>query len=76
MEELGYLQPAANELFIPEYLRQDLLKNLAKQNFPDLQTFAIHILSHYIAQNSTGSEISPAEEDAAREKLKKLGYLS
>ena len=76
MEELGYLQPAANDVFIPEYLRKDLLKNLARQNFPDLSAFIIHILSQYIVQNSGGSEISQAEEDAAKEKLKKLGYLS
>jgi adenylylsulfate kinase len=76
MEELGYLQPAANDVFIPEYLRKDLLQNLTKQNFPDLSTFVIHILSQYVAQNSGGSEISQAEEDAAKDKLKKLGYLS
>jgi len=76
MEALGYLQPSTDEVFIPEYLRKDLLKNSARHNFPDLSTFAIHILSQYIAQNSGGSEISQAEEDAAKEKLKKLGYLS
>ena len=76
MEELGYLQQPANDLFIPEYLRKSLLKNLARHNFPDLSTFATHILGQYIAQNSAGSEISQAEEDAAKEKLRKLGYLS
>jgi adenylylsulfate kinase len=76
MEESGYLQPAVNDVIIPEYLRKDLLKNLARQNFPDFSTFLIHILSQYVAQNSSGSEISQAEEDAAKEKLKKLGYLS
>jgi adenylyl-sulfate kinase len=76
MAELGYLQPATNDVFIPEYLRKDLLKNLAKQNFPDLSTFVIHILGQYVAQNSGGSELSQAEEAAVKEKLKKLGYLS
>jgi adenylylsulfate kinase len=76
MEELGYLQPAASDILIPEYLRQDLLKHSSRENFPDLSTFVIHALSQYVAQQGTGSELSQAEEDAAKEKLKKLGYLS
>jgi len=76
LEELGYLRPAGKDIFIPDYLRQDLIKNLANQNFPDLSTFVIHILGQYVAQNSGPGEISKAEEDAVREKLKKLGYIS
>jgi len=76
LEELGYLRPAGKDIFIPDYLRQDLIKNLANQNFPDLSTFVIHILGQYMAQNSGPGEISKAEEDAVREKLKKLGYIS
>lgn len=76
LEELGYLRPAGKDIFIPDYLRQDLIKNLANQNFPDLSTFVIHILSQYVAKNSGPGEISKAEEDAVREKLKKLGYIS
>jgi adenylylsulfate kinase len=76
MEEMGYLQPPAGDLFIPEYLRLDLQQNLARQNFPDLSSFVIHILGQYVAQNGAGNDISQAEEDAAKEKLKKLGYLS
>jgi adenylylsulfate kinase len=76
MEELGYLPAPANHVFIPDYLRRELDQNLVKRNFPDLSTFVIHILNQYVSQNSGGGEISQAEEDAAREKLKKLGYLS
>jgi len=76
MEELGTLPAAGKDIFIPDYLRHDLIKNLASQNFPDLPTFVIHILSRYVSQNSGSSEISKAEEDAVREKLKKLGYIS
>jgi adenylylsulfate kinase len=76
MEELGYLPAAGKDIFIPDYLRQDLLKTLANQNFPDLNTYVIHILRQYIAQNSGPADISKAEEDAVREKLKKLGYIS
>ncbi len=76
LEELGYLQPAGKDIVIPAYLRQDLVKILASQNFPDLQTFVIHILSSYAAQNSGPADLSQSEEDAVREKLKKLGYIS
>jgi hypothetical protein len=76
MEELGFLPSAGKDIFIPDYLRQDLIKNLAIQNFPDLPTFVIHILSQYVSQNSGQGEIPKAEEDAVREKLKKLGYIS
>ena len=76
LEELGYLRPAGKDILIPDYLRQDLVKNLANQNFPDLPTFVIHILSSYVAQNSGPGDLSKAEEDAVREKLKKLGYIS
>jgi adenylylsulfate kinase len=76
MEELGYLLPAANGVYIPEYLRQDLLAHAARENFPDLSTFVIHALGQYIARHGAGNDVSQAEEDAAREKLKKLGYLS
>ena len=76
LEELGYLRPAGKDILIPDYLRQDLVKNLASQNFPDLPTFVIHILSTYAAQNSGQGEMPKAEEDAVREKLKKLGYIS
>jgi len=76
LEELGYLHPAGKDILIPDYLRQDLVKNLANQNFPDLPTFVIHILSGYVAQNSGPGDLSKADEDAVREKLKKLGYIS
>jgi adenylylsulfate kinase len=76
MEELGYLPAAGKDIIVPDYLRQDLLKTLANQNFPDLNTYVIHILSQYVAQNSGPGDISKAEEDAVREKLKKLGYIS
>jgi len=76
LEELGYLKPAGKDIVIPDYLRQDLAKILASQNFPDLPTFVIHILSNYATQNSTAGDISQSEEDAVREKLKKLGYIS
>jgi len=76
MEELSYLRPPADDLLIPEYLRQELLKNPAKRNFPDLSTFVIHILSQHVAHHGSGGEISQTEEAAAKEKLKKLGYLS
>jgi len=76
LEELGYLKPAGKDIVIPDYLRQDLAKILASQNFPDLPTFVIHILSNYATQNSTTGDISQSEEDAVREKLKKLGYIS
>lgn len=77
LEELGYLKPAAGEIALPDYLRQDLARLLAAgQPFPDLPTFILHILSTYVSQNSPAGEISPTEEDAVREKLKKLGYIS
>jgi adenylylsulfate kinase len=76
LEELGYLRPAAKEILLPDYLRQELLKNLANQNFPDLSTFIIHILGNYVAQNGSQGELPKDEEDAVREKLKKLGYIS
>jgi adenylyl-sulfate kinase len=76
LEELGYLKPAGKDVVIPDYLRQDLIKILGSQNFPDLSTFVIHILSSYAAQNSGQGELPKAEEDAVREKLKKLGYIS
>ncbi len=76
LEELGYLRPAGKEILIPDYLRQDLVKILGNQNFPDLPTFVIHILSAYAAQNSGQGELPKDEEDAVREKLKKLGYIS
>jgi adenylylsulfate kinase len=76
LEELGYLKFSGREIAIPDYLRQDLVKLLASQNFPDLATFVIHILSSYTAQHSAAGDLSQAEEDAVREKLKKLGYIS
>lgn len=76
LEELGYLRPSDKDILIPDYLRQDLLKTMANQNFPDLSTYVIHILGQYVAQNSGPGDISKAEEDAVREKLKKLGYIS
>jgi len=76
LEELGYLQPAGKDIVIPAYLRQDLVKILGSQNFPDLPTFVIHILSNYAAQNGGPADLSPSEEDAVRDKLKKLGYIS
>lgn len=76
MGELGYLQPPANDVLIPEYLRQDMLKHAARENFPNLSTFVIHALSQYVAAHEDGNDLSQAEEDAAKEKLKKLGYLS
>jgi len=76
LEELGYLKPADKDVVIPDYLRQDLIKILGSQNFPDLPTFVIHILSNYAAQNNAAGELSQSEEDAVREKLKKLGYIS
>ena len=76
LEELGYLQPAGKDIVIPAYLRQDLVKILGSQNFPDLPTFVIHILSNYAAQNGGPADLSQSEEDAVREKLKKLGYIS
>jgi len=77
LEELGYLRPAGSQdIVIPGYLRQDLIKILAGQKFPDLPTFVIHILSNYAAQNSGQGDLTQAEEDAVREKLKKLGYIS
>jgi adenylylsulfate kinase len=76
MDELGYLPSLANDLLIPEYLRKDLLKHAARENFPDLSTLVIHALGQYVAQHDIGGDLSQAEEDAAKEKLKKLGYLS
>jgi len=76
LEELGYIRSAGKDIAIPDYLRQDLVKILAGQNFPDLSTFVIHILSRYAAQNSGSGDLSQAEEDAVKEKLKKLGYIS
>jgi adenylylsulfate kinase len=75
LEELGYLR-GGRGIAIPDYLRQDLVRILAGQNFPDLPTFVIHILSNYAAQNSGAGDIPPADEDAVKEKLKKLGYIS
>ena len=57
-------------------MRQDLVKMLGSQNFPDLPTFVIHILSQYVAQNSGQADLSQSDEDEVREKLKKLGYIS
>lgn len=76
LEDLGYLKPSGREIAIPDYLRQDLIKILAGQSFPDLSTFVVHILSSYAAQNSAAGGLSQADEDAVREKLKKLGYIS
>ncbi len=76
LEELGYLQPAGKDIVIPAYLRHDLARILPSQNFPDLPTFVIHILSNYAAQNGGPADLSQSEEDAVREKLKKLGYIS
>jgi adenylylsulfate kinase len=76
LDKAGYLLPAGKDILIPDYLRQDLIKILANQNFPDLPTFIVHILSQFVADNSHGGEISQTEEDAVREKLKKLGYIS
>jgi len=76
LEELGYLKPVGKDIVVPDYLRLDLVKMLAGQNFPDLPTFVIHILSQYVAQNSGPTDLSQSEEDAVREKLKKLGYIS
>ena len=76
LEELGYLKQAGKNIAIPDYLRQDLIKLLASQNFPDLPTFVIHILSSYATQNSAAGDLSKSDEDAVREKLKKLGYIS
>ena len=76
MRNWACCSPTGKDIFIPDYLRQDLIKNLANQNFPDLNTYVIHILSQYVAQNSGPGDISKAEEDAVREKLKKLGYIS
>jgi len=75
MEDLGYLQPLANQVAIPAYLHKDLLRQLARENFPDVSTFVTHALGQYVARHGTGSDLSQAEEDAAKEKLKKLGYL-
>ena len=76
MEGLGFLPAAGKDIFIPDYLRQDLIKNLDNQNFPDLNTYVIHILSQTVTQNTSQGEISKAEEEAVKEKLKKLGYIS
>ena len=76
LEELGYLRPGGKDILIPDYLRQDLAKIMGSQNFPDLSTFVIHILGSYVAQNSGQGELPKEEEDAVREKLKKLGYIS
>jgi adenylyl-sulfate kinase len=76
LEELGYLKSAGRDIAIPDYLRQDLVKILGGQNFPDLPTFVIHILSQYTAQHGPAGDLSQSEEDAVREKLKKLGYIS
>jgi len=76
LEELGYLQPAGKDIVIPAYLRHDLARILPSQNFPNLPTFVIHILSTYAAQNGGPADLSQSEEDAVREKLKKLGYIS
>jgi len=76
LEELGYLQPVGKDIVIPAYLRHDLARILPSQNFPDLPTFVIHILSNYAAQNGGPADLSQSEEDAVREKLKKLGYIS
>lgn len=76
LEELGYLRASGKEILLPEYLRQNLIKSLGNHNFPDLSTFVIHILGSYVAQNANQGELPKAEEDAVREKLKKLGYIS
>lgn len=76
LEELGFLKPAGKDIVIPDYLRRDLVQLMANQNFPDLPTFVIHILSQYAAQNSGPGDLSPKDEDEVREKLKKLGYIS
>ena len=76
MEELGYLQPETNTVSIPKYLRQELLQYAARENFPDLSTVVIHALGQFLGRQGGGSDLSPDEETAAREKLKKLGYLS
>ncbi len=76
MEAMGYLRTAGNDVRIPEYLRHDLLQHAARENFPDLSTFVIHALTQYIARHGDGSDLSQSEEDAVKEKLKKLGYLS
>jgi adenylylsulfate kinase len=75
LDELGYLKAGAGAIAIPEYLRQDLLRILGQQSFPDLNTLIIHILGQYAAQHAAG-DLPPSEEDAVREKLKKLGYIS
>lgn len=76
LEELGYLKPAAGEITLPDYLGRELARLLPGQKFPDLPTFIVHILSTYVSQNSSAGEMTPSEEDAVREKLKKLGYIS
>jgi adenylylsulfate kinase len=76
MEELGYLRPAAEAVPIPEYLRQGLISQAAREKHPDLPTFVVHVLSQYLVRQGGGSDMSPDEEKAAREKLIKLGYLS
>jgi adenylyl-sulfate kinase len=76
LEELGYLGPVGKDIVIPDYLRQDLVKMLASQNYPDLPTFVIHILSQYVAQHGGQADLSPSDEEKVREKLKKLGYIS
>ncbi len=76
MEELGYLPPAADTLSIPDYLRRELLQHAAREKYPDLSTFVIHVLDQYLGRRSDGGDLSADEEKAAREKLKKLGYLS
>lgn len=76
LDELGYLKPAASEIALPDYLGRELVRLLPGQKFPDLPTFIVHILSTYVSQNSSAGEMTPSEEDAVREKLKKLGYIS
>jgi adenylyl-sulfate kinase len=75
LEELGYLG-GSRDIAIPDYLRRDLVRIMAGQSFPDLPTFVTHILSQYAAQNSAAGDLSQSEEDAVREKLRKLGYIS
>ena len=75
LEELGYLG-GSRDIAIPDYLRQDLVRIMAGQSFPDLPTFVTHILSQYAAQNSAAGDLPQSEEDAVREKLRKLGYIS
>ena len=66
----------SEEVFIPQYLKNELKNLLEKENHPDLQTFVIGILSDYISDNKYEGEISREEEENVKNKLKRLGYLS